>query len=390
MKNRKVIVVPILIIVAIAAFLAYREYSKKPASDKDIIKVSGNIEVIESDLSFKIPGRVAERLVDEGDEIAEGSLVARLDTSEMEQQVAVQSADYEAMKAGLADMEAGARPEEIAGAAATVERAQAALDRLTAGSRPQEVAAADAQAQGVGVELNNAKTELDRAKSLYDSGVVSKRDFDRAKAVYDGAVAKRNATSEQKDIVVEGPRKEDIAQARAALKEAKERYALVKKGPRSNAVEQMRARVRQSGSALALAQTRLGFAELKSPLNGVVLSKNVEAGEYVVPGTPVVTVGDIRSVYLRAYINETELGRVKTGQAVCVTTDSYPDKKYEGRVTFIAQQAEFTPKNVQTQKERVKLVYRIKVETPNPEMELKPGMPVDAEILLKGDAGCKR
>jgi len=112
------------------------------------------------------------------------------------------------------------------------------------------------------------------------------------------------------------------------------------------------------------------------------LSKNVEPGEYVAPGTPVVTVGELEDPWLRAYINETDLGRVKLGQRVQVTTDSYPDKKYEGRISFIASQAEFTPKNVQTEKERVKLVYRIKVDLTNPNLELKPGMPADAEILL--------
>jgi len=114
------------------------------------------------------------------------------------------------------------------------------------------------------------------------------------------------------------------------------------------------------------------------------LSKNVEAGEYVAAGTPIVTVGDLERPWLRAYINETDLGRIKVGQRVRVATDTYPGKIYEGHISFIASEAEFTPKNVQTQKERVKLVYRIKVDIPNPNMELKPGMPADADILLDG------
>ena len=132
-----------------------------------------------------------------------------------------------------------------------------------------------------------------------------------------------------------------------------------------------------------MAETRLGYATLASPLSGVVLSKNVEPGEFVAAGTPLVTVGDLENVWLRAYINETDLGRVKVGQRVRVTADTYPGKRYEGRVSFIASQAEFTPKNVQTEKERVKLVYRVKVDIRNPNMELKPGMPADAEILLE-------
>jgi HlyD family secretion protein len=115
-------------------------------------------------------------------------------------------------------------------------------------------------------------------------------------------------------------------------------------------------------------------------MSGVVLSKNIEPGEYVAPGTPVVTVGDLVHVWLRAYIPETEQRRVKVGQKADVTIDNNPGKIFLGRVSFIAQEAEFTPKNVQTEKERVKLVFRIKIDITNPEMELKPGMPADAVI----------
>ena len=156
-------------------------------------------------------------------------------------------------------------------------------------------------------------------------------------------------------------------------------------GPRAEKIAQATARRKQAEAALALAETKLGYARLASPMNGVVLSKNVEAGEFVAPGTPVVTVGDLEHPWLRAYINETDLGRVKHGQRVRVTTDTYPGKVCEGRISFIASEAEFTPKNVQTQKERVKLVYRIKIDVANPELELKPGMPADAEILLGTD-----
>jgi len=140
------------------------------------------------------------------------------------------------------------------------------------------------------------------------------------------------------------------------------------------------ARVKESGAALALAETRLGYAALTSPVAGVVLSKAIESGEYVFPGTTVVTIGNLEQVWIRAYIHETDLGRVKVGQAARVMTDTYPGKIYAGKVAFISPEAEFTPKNVQTAKERVKLVYRIKIDVANPAMELKPGMPADAEI----------
>ncbi|HEU0264849.1 MAG TPA: efflux RND transporter periplasmic adaptor subunit, partial [Geobacterales bacterium] len=135
---------------------------------------------------------------------------------------------------------------------------------------------------------------------------------------------------------------------------------------------------------MAQAKSRLDYATLTSPIAGVVLAKNIEAGEQVSAGTPVVTIGDLNDTWLRAYIAETDLGRVKVGQQATITSDTYPGKVYHGMVTFIAQTAEFTPKNVQTEKERVKLVYRIKISIPNPAMELKPGMPADAVIQLSG------
>jgi HlyD family secretion protein len=119
-----------------------------------------------------------------------------------------------------------------------------------------------------------------------------------------------------------------------------------------------------------------------SPLLGLVLSNSAEPGEYVAAGMPIVTVGDIKNVWLRAYVDETDLGRTKVGQRVRITTDTYPRRVYEGRISFIASEAEFTPRNVQTKKERVKLVYRVKVGVRNPKMELKAGMPADAEIVV--------
>ena len=128
---------------------------------------------------------------------------------------------------------------------------------------------------------------------------------------------------------------------------------------------------------------------LTAPFQGLVLSDHIEAGEYVVPGTPVVTVGNIENAWMRGYINESDLGRVKVGQTAKITTDTWPGKTYEGKVSFISPEAEFTPKNVQTAKERTKLVYRIKIDIPNPQMELKPGMPADAVILTGVDSKFK-
>jgi HlyD family secretion protein len=143
------------------------------------------------------------------------------------------------------------------------------------------------------------------------------------------------------------------------------------------------ANVEQLKAQLELADTRLGFADLGAPLNGFILVKSSLAGEVVSPGTPVFTAIDLNNIWVTAYINETDIGRVKLNQKAYVTTDSYPNKKYSGWVSFINNEAEFTPKFIQTTEERVKYVYRIKVRVDNSSLELKPGMPADAYILLE-------
>ena len=143
--------------------------------------------------------------------------------------------------------------------------------------------------------------------------------------------------------------------------------------------------MKEAASAIEVVNTQIEYSNLYAPISGVVLVKNTEAGEFIVPGGAVATLGDVAKPWLKAYINEADLGRVKLGQKVSVTTDSYPGKVYPGKIIFISSEAEFTPKNVQTAKERVKLVYRIKVNMENPHGELKPGMPADARIHTKGD-----
>lgn len=385
--SKTINVLGLLIIITLAALLLMACGSNESDREQAIVRVSGNIEVTDAALGFKISGRVVERLVSEGEAVEAGRTVARLESSDLAQEVAIRRADLRAARASLAELESGFREEEIEQAGAAVERAQARLSELLAGSRPQEISAAAAAVENAGALADHARTEYERQKRLLDKNTISQREFDRAKAEFDRAQAGLRQAEEKLELVKVGPRKEQIDQARAALREAEQRHQLLRKGPREEVIEQARARVEQAAAALDMAQIRLDYAEISAPFSGIVLSENIEPGEFVAPGTPVVTLGDLENVWLRAYINETDLGRVKLGQAVRIYTDTYPDKTYQGHISFISPEAEFTPKNVQTEKERVKLVYRIKVEIPNPEMELKPGMPADAEIDLGRGSG---
>ncbi len=385
MKNRKPIAA-IIIVIAASAF-GWWYYAgavkRRAAVPAGTIMASGNIEVDEVDLSFKVQGRLTSRLVEEGDSITTGQLVATLDPSDFERDLAMRQADRQVAEAGLADLQSGARPQEIAQAEAAVQRAKAALDDVLAGARPQEISQADAAVSRVTAEVNRAEADFRRAEDLFDKDVLARKDYDAARAARDVLRAQLEQARQQASLVRSGARPDQIRQAESEHRRASEALALVRAGARKETVAQARARVQLAGEAVALSALRLSYARLASPVTGIVLSKNVEPGEWVSPGTPVVTVGDLTTVYMKAYIQETDLGKIHTGTPVTITTDSYPGKKYNGVISFISSQSEFTPKSVQTEQERVKLVYRIKIRIPNPGGQLKPGMPADALFSAK-------
>jgi HlyD family secretion protein len=332
----KRLVILVLIAAAIGGVLYYFLIRDEKEGDT-FIKISGNIEAIEADVGFKIPGRIVSRSYEEGDWVEKGKVLAKLDDEDLRQRLDL--------------------------ARATLMSAQARLNKLLAGSRPEELRQAEANLQQAQFDLGNKEIQYERVKGLYERQVISKEVFDNAETSY--------------------------KVAKAALQVATENYQLVKEGPRQEDIEDARAQVEQAKVSLKLAETQLSYAVLYSPISGVVLVKSSEVGEVVNPGTSVLTLADINNVWLKAYIPEPDLGKVKWGQEVIVTTDLRPKKEYKGRISFISSQAEFTPKQIQTEKERVTLVYRIKIDIPNPDRELKPGMPADAKILLMSSASQK-
>lgn len=360
------------------------------------LKISGNIEVTRTEVSFKVAGRLAERLVSEGEMVKKGQVLARLDPADLDREVGLREAELRAARAALSLLRAGSRPEEIAQAASAEAEAQARLDALAAGARPQEITAAEAAASAarssleeVGTAVAFARSENERAERLFGSGFVSEREREAAKTGMDSALAKertardRLAEAEARLALLRaGTRSEEIAQARAALSRAAERRIQLEHGARVEEIEEVRARVAGAEESLKLAQTRRGYAEAVSPLDGLCLTHSAEPGEYVNAGTPVVTVADMANAWLRGYVDETDLGLIAMGHTVDVTADTWPGRVFPGKVSFISSEAEFTPRSVQTEKERVKLVYRVKITVDNPTMELKPGMPVEGLIRL--------
>jgi HlyD family secretion protein len=236
--------------------------------------------------------------------------------------------------------------------------------------------------------VDRAKKDWDRAQVLYKDDDISTAQFDQYRNRWESAAASLNQSREREALVLAGPRQEQInaqsalvERARGALKMAEANSLELKR--REQELATRRAEIARSKASLELIDTQLADTIATSPVDGVVLVKSADVGEVLAAGATVVTIGDIDHPWLRGYINETDLGRVKIGSKARLTTDTYPGKVYNGRVSFIASEAEFTPKQIQTQQERVKLVYRIKIEVDNPQHELKSNMPADATIELE-------
>lgn len=380
-----------------AGFVFYLVRNQDTTREGDI-RVSGTIELTEVDCAFKVSGMIEELKFDEGDPVKEGELIARLDDRELRDRRNKAEASFQTEESKIRQLLIAIELQErnsqglIAQARANLAVAQARLKELLAGSRRQEIEEARAEMDRVKSELQKVTLEWERAQHLFAKQTISKREWDAAKAALEMAHAQYERAREKYELVKEGPRKETIEAARS--KEAEARAAVQVAEATTLKVEELKqeletaqARVKVARAELDLAETLIRETRLYAPISGMVLSKNMERGEIALPGSSVLTLGDLKKVWLRAYVNETNLGRIKLGQPVEVFTDTYPGKAYQGRIGFISDKAEFTPKQIQTQEERVKLVYRIKINIDNPLMELKSGMPADARIITENPPG---
>jgi len=387
----KKVIIPILILAAAGvAVYAFRTNGRTPDNR---IAVSGNMELTEVNIAFKTAGRLIERTVDEGDVVKKNQLIARLDRDQLVAQREREAAGLESAESQLAQAETSLEWEKATLAAdleqrrADVSANEARLAELKNGARPQEKLDAQAAVDAAQSEVERSKRDWDRAQVLYKNDDISTAQFDQYRNHFESATAALNSSKERQALVLAGPREEvikaqeaQVERVRGALKMAEANVLEMKR--REQELATRRAEIARSKANLALIDAQLADTIALSPVDGVVLVKSADVGEVLSAGTTVVTIGDIEHPWLRGYVNETDLGKVKLGSKVKVTTDSYPGKVYDGRVTFISSEAEFTPKQIQTEQERVKLVYRIKIEVDNPRRELKSNMPADAQIVL--------
>src|SRR5690242_6507960 len=327
--KRTGLIIMLGVLAVIAGGYLYVRTTANQSADSTLL-ISGNMEAHESVVSFKVQGRIVALPIEEGQYVKQGDLLARLDDDDYRQQVGVDEA--------------------------TVRTREAELELALAGSRVQEIQAAKQTLLDAQADLELKQKEFRRRQALLAEQGVSREDVDSAASQLKRAQATYERVKQTHDQIVEGTRKEEISVRRANLQLGRE--------------------------ALQMSRVKLAYTVLSAPVSGVVLVRQAELGEVVAPGTPVVTIADVDHLWLRGYVNETDLGRIQWGQSATVRTDTFPDKTYQGRVSFISSQAEFTPKSVETHKERVTLVYRIKIDLDNPNHELKPGMPAEAAIAI--------
>jgi HlyD family secretion protein len=334
---RRISLIVVLLLILGGGGFAY--WYTHRASEAGVLALYGNVDLRQVDLPFNDSERVAAVLVQEGDRVTKGQVVARLDTRRLDPQVQEAQAEVAAQ--------------------------QAAVDRLHNGSRPQEIAQSSATYDSAKADANNARRQYERLRNLANVSAgraSSQQDLDNARAALDIAEAKATASRKAYDLVAAGPRKEDVVQAEAQL--------------------------RANQARLALLQQELADADLLAPVDAVVRSRLVEPGEIASPQKPVLTLAVIDPKWVRAYVTELDLGKIHPGETASITVDSFPNRHFDGWVGFISPVAEFTPKAVETAELRTSLVYEVRVFVKDPGNELRLGMP--ATVTFPPVQGARR
>lgn len=331
------IVAGLVVLTAIGAGLWFWR-GRDPAEARDRLVLSGNVDIRQVQLAFNNSERIAAVLVQEGDRVQAGQLLATLDTRRLEARAASRAGQVAAQHQVVARLEAGNRPEEIRKAKADVAAAQA--------------------------DLQNTRLTYARVTNLVAQTVDTPQRLDDARAALDVATARLAAANEAYRLMVLGPRQEDLAAARATLQ--------------------------VSEADRALAQRELADAQLYAPTNGVIQNRLLEPGDMASPQKPVFTLALDDPLWVRAYVSETDLGKIRPGQPAQVTTDSFPGKRYDAWIGFVSPTAEFSPKTVETAEVRTKLVYQVRAFVRNPRGELRLGMPAIVIVQLHPPAGSDR
>ncbi len=329
MQRKKLFLLIAVVVVAVSAAAAWF-FSHRSSVNSNALTLYGNVDIRQVQLSFNSSERIAQLFVKEGDAVKKGQLLGTLDTTRLTSNVELQQAQLASQ--------------------------QQVVSRLEAGSRPEEILKAQADVDAARIDADNAEHNYQRAKTLVEQNFVARQQADDALAAANAAKAKLHSLQEVLKLVQIGPRKEDIAEAKSVLS--------------------------ASRAALEVARKALADASLFAPDNGVIQGRVLEPGDMASPQRPVYTLALTDPIWVRVYIQETALGKIKPGMIAEVSTDSFPGKRYRAWVGYISPSAEFTPKSVETTEVRSSLVYQVRIFVCNAQGELRLGMPATVIIPL--------
>lgn len=366
--------VRIIGLIVVVAVLGAALYSSQLTTEP--LKVSGFVEAHEVRVGSRVGGRVESVKVKEGATVAASDVLVTLEAYDLKERRAAAAAELDQRKSALAKLEAGHRAEDIEQARAARDRLAALVSKLKAGPRAQEINAAQSQVEAADARLEFANLTLKRAQTLMEKRAVNQEDLDRAVASVKIETATLNARRQELELLQAGTRGEEIAEAEAQLAGADAALSELVNGFRKEDIDEARAAVAAADAALAAIDRQMQELTVRAPTAGVVEAVDLEPGDLIGPNQPALSMLDVQELWVRAYVPENRLN-LKVGQTVSVTVDSYPGRRFKAHVSYVATQAEFTPRNVQTPEERSKQVFRIKATLDEGGDVLRPGMAAD-------------
>ncbi|MEB3268961.1 MAG: HlyD family efflux transporter periplasmic adaptor subunit [Leptolyngbya sp.] len=389
-----------LVLILVAGGWGLRYWLNRP--DDSVIDLSGRIEGYETDLGTKVGGRVAEVTVREGDTVQPGQVIARLDDAELQAQLEAAQA-----RVAAAQQQVNQAQLQVAVVASQIQEAQVtrhqsegdaagrvSQSEATVAAAQAQLAEAEARRQEAEAALALARSDRDRFATLVDQGAIPQQQFDQIQTQLE--TAQKTLAARQAAVAAA---QQQVSAAQGALTQAQ--TTELNPDIRTTQITRLQTQQEQARAQLAAAQSdlkqaqaaqqeieaRLADLAIKSPIGGVVLTRNVEPGEVIATGTTVLTVVDLGDLYLRGYIPEGQVGQVRVGQAAQVFLDSDPDQPLAATVAAVDTEASFTPENIYFKEDRVTQVFGLKLDLENPGGFAKPGMPADGEILLDGAGG---
>lgn len=367
--TRKLVIGAAVVVLAVVAALGF--YFTHRATP---LVYSGTVETREIQVGSKVGGRVTEVAVEEGQMVKAGAVLVRFEADELKSQRAQAQAEVEQAQADLSKLERGYRPEEIAQAQATAREQHAMYEAAKSGPRVQELQQAQADYDAAVADAANAQITYERMQTLIRGETISKQQYDDALAKRDATAQRAESARQHLKMLQEGTRKEDLQAAEQRYLQAQAAADMMQRGYRREDVESARGRLAQAKAHVAELDARLREAELTAPADGVVEVVSLRIGDLVPAGRIVVTMLEPSQLWVRIYVPETELGRVRLGQEATVEVDSFPGREFTGHVGQIGSEAEFLPRNVQTRDDRQHQVFGAKVYVDNADGVLKSGM----------------